>query len=55
MDISEFIEEHRQELIEAITGQESIMAIDLDDEEIENWVLNDESLYTWVVSEGVEI
>jgi hypothetical protein len=29
-------------------------APDLDDDEIEQWILNDEGLYDWARSEGVE-
>ena len=28
---------------------------ELDHEEIESWILNDEGLYNWAISEGVDI
>lgn len=53
MHIEQFIENNRQELQEII-GQETL-GFDIDNEEIELWILNDEGLYKWALSEGVEI
>ena len=49
MEIEEFIEEHRATL------KGNIPVDNPDDDEIEIWILNDEGLYEWAVSEGVEV
>ena len=49
--VAEFIEEHREELIEHIRGAGGRGAID--DEEISMWVSNDEFLYNWALREKV--
>lgn len=53
MNMNEFIEENRQELIAHIKGV--CANCPTDDEEIEGWIANDESLYNWAKSEGVDV
>ncbi len=56
MTMAEFIDANREELISRIMGGEpSILVTTLDDDEIENWILNDEGLYDWAISEGVDV
>jgi hypothetical protein len=45
----EFIREHREEIDSATKSQYH------NDEERRQWVMNDESLYNWARSEGVNI
>ena len=55
MTLQEFIDEHRGELdriIRAAAGNENL---DIDDDERENWIINDEGLYDWAKSEGVDL
>ena len=52
MSIEEWVEQHRDELVEIIPVKNKSL---LDDEELEMWVMNDEGLYNWAISEGVEI
>jgi len=54
MTLQEFIDDNRAELdsgIRAAIGQPNF---DLDDDERELWIMNDEGLYNWALSEGVE-
>lgn len=53
MTIQEFIEENRAELVSCI---QNVIGpnFEIDDDEVENWVMNDESLYNWALSENVE-
>lgn len=53
MTIEEFIEENRGELdscIRNVVGPN----FDIDDDEREMWIMNDEGLYNWAKSAGVE-
>ena len=54
MDLMDFIAENRGELDELIRGALNDPNFDIDDEERRLWVLNDEGLYNWARSEGVE-
>jgi len=47
--LKQFIKENRQE-IDNLTGSQYH-----NDEERRQWILNDESLYNWAKSEGVNI
>ena len=51
--IEDFIDEHRDELITAIRNQCSNCPTS--DEDIEEWISNDESLYNWALDEGVDV
>ena len=51
-NIEEFITEHYEELVIYIKDN---YKVDPSDEEIEMWILNDEYLYNWAVSEGVDV
>lgn len=55
MTIEEFIEKHRETLVQIIEPGNKMCVLDIDQEEIEMWILNDEGLYNWAMSEGVEI
>ena len=53
MKLETFVEENRQEIdafIHTVNPNSNI-----DNEERENWVMNDEALYNWARSEGVNI
>jgi hypothetical protein len=51
--IQQFIEENREELTEYIdTGHPDY---EIDDDEIEMWIMNDEWLYNWATNGGVEV
>ncbi len=54
MTLEQFIRRHRSELTAAIRAQVPNGGR-IDDEERRLWVLNDEGLYNWARSEGVEI
>jgi hypothetical protein len=45
--------EHREELTEIIKN--TCPNCEIDDDEIENWILNDEGLYNWAREAGVEV
>jgi len=47
--LKQFIREHRAEIDEIIQSPYK------NDGERENWILNDEGLYSWAKSEGVRI
>ena len=53
MGMSEFINENREMLINAIHNV--VPNLDLDDDDIEMWVINDESLYNFAIESGVEV
>ena len=54
MKLEEFINMHRRTLKRAI--ERVCPNIDgLDDEEIGEWIANDEGLYNWAKDEGVEV
>ena len=55
MTMEQFINEHRGELDAAILRALGNPNLSLDDEERENWILNDEGLYNWARSEGVDV
>jgi len=51
--LAKFIERYRSELTRMIrTSVPNLGA--LDDDDIEQWIANDEGLYQWALSEGVE-
>lgn len=54
-DMQRFIDENRAELIAHIQAAVPNHQIDTTDEAIEAWVLNDEPLYLWARSEGVDV
>ena len=54
MTMEQFIEENRAELVDAISGSMGSRTVSIDDEDIENWILNDEGLYNWAMSAGVD-
>lgn len=51
MTIKEFIQENRRELIAAILLL--CPNCEVGDDEIEEWVSNDEGLYYWAINSGV--
>ena len=51
--MDKFIQENRAEIDAAIHSL--VPGIPLDDEDREDWISNDESLYNWARSEGVDI
>jgi hypothetical protein len=56
MELYEFIEENRQEIDDHIAHTLGVDENPMPDyEEREAWVMNDEGLYNWAISEGVEI
>ena len=50
MTLTEFVERYRTEIDRHIQG----VAYDLTDEDRADWVMNDEGLYNWAISEGIE-
>lgn len=52
--VRDFIQEHREELDTVIRRRVPNIRR-LDDDERRLWILNDEGLYNWARSEGVEI
>lgn len=48
-----FIDENRGTLDYHIRGALCQPNLELDDDERENWILNDESLYNWAFGQGV--
>lgn len=57
MTIADFIRFNRPEIDQVICEAVGTnrQAIPIDDDERESWVLNDENLYRWAQSEGVEV
>ena len=53
-DIYEFIEENREELVAALDKRLGKGNGRRDDEELRLWIMNDEDLYNWALSKGVE-
>ena len=53
MTLRAFVKKNRKEIDEWI--HYSVPALRLNDEEREKWVLNNEGLYNWARSEGVDI
>ena len=53
--IREFIKEHREEIDEGVRRYLKRPDFRLNDEERRQWILNDEGLYRWARSEGVNI
>lgn len=53
--IRSFIREHREELDAAIRRALKRPDFRLNDEERRMWILNDEGLYNWARSEGVNV
>ena len=53
--MKDFINRHRYDLVEMICTRIQQEAAMLDDEEIEDWVFNDEYMYEWAISEGVDV
>lgn len=51
MTLSEFIRKNQAEIDRAIRSV--VSNADLDNNERENWILNDEGLYSWALNEGV--
>lgn len=54
MTLQEFIDNNRAELDSLIREAINQPNFELDDDERELWVMNDEGLYNWALSEGVE-
>lgn len=52
MKVEEFINDNRNALVR-IVG-EICSNCSLGDDDLEEWISNDESLYNWAISEGVE-
>lgn len=53
MTLAEFVQKHRHE-IEALVRQACPNVGPLDDDDLGDWVLNDEGLYRWAVSVGCD-
>lgn len=53
MTVETFIEKNKYELIQVVK-KACPNCTDFSNEELENWIFNDESLYNWALSEGVE-
>jgi len=51
--ITEFINEHRDKLTAIIRS--IVPNLEIDDFEIEMWIINDEALYNWALNEGVTL
>ena len=51
MKLLEFIEENRDEITKSIGDDWGIVAED--DEELVDWIMNDEGLYIWALQNGV--
>lgn len=50
-----FVRENRAELTAYIRGQVSDPEYPVNDAEREDWVLNDETLYNWALSDNVDL
>lgn len=55
MKLTRFIEENRGELDRLIRAAVNQPNIDLDDDDRTDWIMNDEGLYSWARSEGVNL
>lgn len=55
MTLRDFIKKHRPELTDSIRKAINRPDFKLNDEDRRQWILNDESLYNWARSEGVNI
>jgi hypothetical protein len=55
MTIHEFIRENRDTIDLSIRCVVTNSNFDIDDDEREMWIINDESLYNWARSEGVDV
>jgi hypothetical protein len=57
MEIQEFINKNWKEIEQAIRVQagHNDNTYFMDNDEMELWILNDESLYNWARSEGVDV
>jgi len=53
--MAQFIEENRAELVAAIVRYCPNVRQPLDDEDLEQWIMNDEGLYNWARSERVDV
>ena len=53
MEMKDFIIEQRERIDEVINGE--VNNAEIDDDERELWVMNDESLYLYAKSKGVNI
>ena len=53
--MAQFIEENRAELVAAIVRCCPNVRQPLDDEDLEQWIMNDEGLYQWALSERVDV
>lgn len=53
MTLRTFVEKNRTTLVDSIKSICSNCQID-DDEDIEDWIANDEGLYNWAIDSGVE-
>ena len=55
MSIDEFIGNNRRDIDSAICSAYGDNCQPADDSDREDWILNDEGLYLWAQSEGVQI
>ncbi len=55
MTLKEFIDENRGELDKCIRNALDRPNFELDDDAREDWIANDEGLYNWAKSEGVDM
>lgn len=55
MTMQQFIEDNRGELDRLIRSALGRPNFGLDDDDREQWIANDESLYDWARSEGVSV
>ena len=55
MSLREFIRRNRTEIKAAIVRQVPNLRLPITDEDLRQWILNDEGLYNWAREEGVPI
>lgn len=55
MTMEDFINENWREIDECIESARGGTGWPLDNDDREEWIMNDEGLYNWALSEGVEV
>ena len=53
--MAQFIETNREELVRLIVAYVPNIRQPLDDEDLEQWIANDEGLYLWAQESGVDV
>jgi len=51
----DFIKENREEIDQSIKRVSGVSGLRLNDKDRQEWIANDEGLYNWAMSEGVNV